>query len=421
MARGPGWFLTSAWPWRSFGYLSCSALVAAGILIVMDNWLSLVATAPGFLAVTVAILLTDAVLAVPLAGAERRRLRMVDRAPVEDPHSLLVFPRVATWILVRLGEAATWREFGYAVAFTVVLPFLDLACVVLALVAVLLVAAPLLELLPGVEPLVILGQPVTTPAGRVVVVLVGLALLPFAAYAVTVIAAGQASFARLLLTPRDAELAARVRELTRSRTRLVDAFEAERARIERDLHDGAQQRLVALAMTLGMAELELRDTAGAGCRLVTKARREAEGVLAELRDLIRGIHPQILTDRGIEAAVVEIADRCAIPVNVRVTVSGRLAAAVEAVAYFAVSEGIANVVKHSGAARAEVTGRRLRDKLVLTISDDGVGGAHPGGGTGLQGLADRVAVVGGRLLLRSPHGGPTELIVELPWYPPDCA
>ncbi|MCE7002504.1 sensor domain-containing protein [Kibdelosporangium philippinense] len=416
MARGPRWFLTSAWPWKSLGYLSCSVLVAAGMLSVMDNWLSRVDSAPGYLTVVVAVLLTCFVLAMPLAGAERRRLRMVDRELADNPHVQLLFPRAGTWLLVRLGEAATWREFGYAIAFTIVLPFLDLACVLLLLIAVLLLLGPALQLIPGVEPLVVLGWQVETVADGVVVTLTGLLLLPVAAYAITVIAAGQASFARLLIAPTDAELAARVQELSRSRTRLVDAFEAERERIERDLHDGAQQRLVALTMTLGMAELELDD--GPGRRLVVKARREAEGVLAELRDLIRGIHPQILTDRGIEAAVVEIADRCVIPVHVRIGLTERPASTVEAVAYFAVSEGLTNVVKHSKATRVEITARRLHNKLVLAVVDDGIGGADPKGGTGLQGLADRVAVVGGRLMLRSPQQGPTELIVELPWFVP---
>ena len=257
MAQGPRWFLTSAWPWRSLGYLSCGALMAVGILVLVDHWLSLVDSAPGYLTATTAVLLSDAVLALPLAGAERRRLRMMDRQPADNPHVLLALARGGTWLRVRLGEAATWREVGYAIAFTVIIPFLDLACLVLTFTTVLLLVAPLLQLIPGADQLVIFGLPVTTPLERDAAVLAGLVLLPVAAYAVTVIAAGQASFARLLLTPTGAELAAQVSELTRSRTRLVDAFEAERHRIERDLHDGAQQKLVALTMQLGLAQLDL--------------------------------------------------------------------------------------------------------------------------------------------------------------------
>jgi signal transduction histidine kinase len=263
------------------------------------------------------------------------------------------------------------------------------------------------------------GGPNGDPLGVVLAICCWLVLLPLTAYLVAGFAAAQAALARLLLTPGEAELATRMRELTRSRARLVDAFEIERSRIERDLHDGAQQRLVALTMTLGLTELKLAGTQGDVPDLVTRARTEAEAVLGELRELIRGIHPRVLTDRGIEAAVLELTDRCPIPVRVGIELPRRPSRAIEAVTYFAVSEALANVVKHAGATRAEVTGHASGAGLVLTISDDGVGGAAPESGTGLQGLADRVAAVSGTLGLSSPPGGPTVLRLELPWRTPD--
>jgi signal transduction histidine kinase len=205
----------------------------------------------------------------------------------------------------------------------------------------------------------------------------------------------------------------RVTELSRSRVRLVDAFEAERRRIERDLHDGAQQRIVALTMTLGLARLDAPP--GPLADQLAKAHQEACQALAELRELIHGIHPKVLADYGLEAAVSDAADRSATPVDLELALPGRFPEAVEAAAYFVVCEALANVARHSGASRARVTGGHATGRLFLEIRDDGRGGARTGGeGTGLTGLADRVSVLDGRLALSSPPGGPTLLRVEIP-------
>jgi signal transduction histidine kinase len=193
----------------------------------------------------------------------------------------------------------------------------------------------------------------------------------------------------------------------------VDAFAVERRRIEQDLHDGAQQRLVALTVSLGLARLDLPPDSPAAVR-VAEAHEQARHALAELRELIRGVHPQVLTDRGLEAAVREVAGRSPIPVDVDIALPRRLPAPVEETAYFVTCEALANVVKHSAASRAAVRARLLEDLLVLEARDDGVGGADPAAGTGLSGLADRIAVANGRLRLSSPPGGPTLLRVELP-------
>ncbi|GAB2731653.1 sensor histidine kinase [Kitasatospora kifunensis] len=421
LTRGPRVLLTSSWPWRSFGYLLCGAVFAFLIMGAEMNGLLFPDSLPDYAQLVLVVFLA-AVISMPVAAAERLRLRIVDSEPVGNPHVAPDEAGLKAWLWLRIGEAATWREFSYMIALTTVLSVIDLGGVLLLGSVVILIAAPFAEPFVGLGPLVVFGSwHVSSLLDRMLVVLLGLVLLPLVAYTVTALAVGRASFVRLLLAPRESEIVARVQELTRSRIRLADAFEAERKRIERDLHDGAQQRLVALIMTLGIVEHGLEDEQSDRAQLVARARKEAEGVLADLRELIRGIHPQLLTDRGVPAAVTEVADRSPVPVHVDFTILERLVPAVETVAYFAVKEALTNVVKHSRARTAWVTGCREEDRLVLRVGDDGVGGARPEDGRGLQGLSDRVAVVGGRLKLLSPPGGPTELVVELPWRTPDSA
>jgi signal transduction histidine kinase len=206
-----------------------------------------------------------------------------------------------------------------------------------------------------------------------------------------------------------------VDELERSRARVVDAGEAERRRIERDLHDGTQQQLVALGMTLGRAKARYADEPTAIGGLLDDAHQQAKDTVTDLRRLIRGLHPPVLTDRGLDAALSAIAVRCPIPVDLSVELDRRPPAAVEAIGYFVVAEALTNVAKHSGAAAAAVRVRREGAGAVwISIMDNGVGGADPDRGTGLRGLADRVAAVDGQLSVDSPVGGPTVLTVELP-------
>lgn len=219
----------------------------------------------------------------------------------------------------------------------------------------------------------------------------------------------RAAVTRAVLLPRDGELT----EVRRSRARIVDAYEAERRRIERDLHDGAQQRLVALTMKLGLAGLDLPPQSRAA-REVAEAHALAKEALTELRELIRGVHPQVLTERGLPAAVRDAAGRSPVPADVAFDLPGRLPGSVEVAAYFAVTEALANAARHSGAERCRVTGQVTDGVLVVEVADDGKGGADPAGGSGLTGLADRVAAVDGRMLLSSPVGGPTLVRVEIP-------
>ncbi|HEY6277423.1 MAG TPA: sensor histidine kinase [Streptosporangiaceae bacterium] len=221
----------------------------------------------------------------------------------------------------------------------------------------------------------------------------------------------------LLGPDRAGTLARRVEVLTQSRAGVVDAADAERRRIERDLHDGAQQRLVSLAMNLGIARVGLTQVPDEARKVIEDAHEEAKAALSELRDLVRGLHPAILEDRGLDAALSGVAARAPFPVRLRVEVAVRPSPTVEAIAYFVVSEALANATKHAHASRAEVAVGRTGDILRVSVTDDGVGGADQALGTGLAGLARRAGSVDGTFSLTSPAGGPTEIVVELPCAP----
>lgn len=407
-------YLLTAWPWRAAGYLLSSAPL--GILVL----LTLVAgvAVGGALAVVLVGLPLLALLAftgLPVAALERRRLRLVDSRPLRTPHGEPPAPGLTAWARTRFLEPATWRELGHALLFATVLWPLDLlaAGLVLCLPAGLLATPVLLATVGGGEEARVLKQwTVETWPQALALAVLGVLVLGACGYVLGALAAARAELTRLLLAPPAAELGERVTELVRSRVRLVDAFEAERRRIERDLHDGAQQRLVALTMTLGLARLDAPP--GPLAEQLAKAHEDAGKALTELRELIQGIHPKVLTDYGLGAAVADAADRSAVPVDVTVELPGRLPEAVEAAAYFVVCEALANVGKHSGADRAWVLARHERGRLTVEIRDHGDGGADAGRGSGLTGLADRVSVLDGRLALSSPPGGPTLLRVEIP-------
>jgi len=242
----------------------------------------------------------------------------------------------------------------------------------------------------------------------------GIALLAVAPWLTATVGALDARAARALLGPsRAEELEHRVEHLTQTRTGAVDAADAERRRLERDLHDGTQQRLVALAMRLGMARAEPADAAQAH-QVIAEAHEDAKAALAELRNLIRGLHPAVLEDRGLDAALSGVTARMAIPVRLTVDMPRRPSPVVEAVAYFVVSESLTNITKHAQASQAEVVVQRAGDRLHIIVSDDGVGGADPARGTGLAGLAQRAASVDGSFEIASPPGGPTLITVDLP-------
>ncbi|WP_245627948.1 sensor histidine kinase [Actinomadura oligospora] len=219
---------------------------------------------------------------------------------------------------------------------------------------------------------------------------------------------------RSMLGPTRGRLEERVRELTETRSETVDTSAAELRRIERDLHDGPQARLVALAMHIGLAEQMVKDDPDTAVRLLVEAREASGTALTELRDLVRGIHPPVLAERGLDGGVRALTLSLPMPVEVAVDVPGRAAPPVESAAYFAVAEMLANVVKHADAERAWVDIRHNGTALVMIVGDDGRGGADPGRGTGMRGITRRLAAFDGTMAVASPEGGPTVVTMELP-------
>jgi signal transduction histidine kinase len=211
-----------------------------------------------------------------------------------------------------------------------------------------------------------------------------------------------------------AQLRARVQDLRSSRARIVEAGTLERRRLERNLHDGAQQRLVALSLTLRLAQGKLHNEPDKADELLNAAQDELNHALAELRELARGIHPAILSDRGLGAALEALAGRAPISVDLADVPNDRLPEPIEAAAYFVVAEALTNVVKYAHASQATVRISQLNGSAVVEVADDGVGGADPGRGTGLRGLADRVSALDGRIVIDSPAGAGTTLRAEIP-------
>ena len=311
------------------------------------------------------------------------------------------------WPLGPWLAAATWRQLGF-----------QLLALVTGVGGGGLVAACWLAPLAAVGYLAA-GHPPAAAAAAACLAAAGL-LLAAPRLAQLVSGVDEAS-ARALLgpSPRD-ELAQRVESLARSRSDLVAAADAERRRIERDLHDGAQQRLVSLAMNLGLTRERFASAPEPVRQAIAEAHDEAVLALTELREFIRGLHPAVLNDRGLNAALSGLAARAPLPVALHVDLARPASPSVEAVAYFIVSEALTNVVKHAQATRAEVTATRRGDLLSITVTDDGRGGAaaaaDDGGtaGSGLRGLAQRAAAVDGTLAIDSPPGGPTVITAELP-------
>jgi signal transduction histidine kinase len=349
------------------------------------------------------------------ARAERSRFALMLDVRIPDPATDR--PKAARWwqrLRQRLTAGETWKQLGYAL-----LRF-PLSTVQMTLVISTWAIALAMIAFPGYNGILprgstILGGHAPLGAAEAAALAAGGLILLLAAPQLTRgLAISDVTVARLLLgPPRSADLRARIGELELSRARVVDSAEAERRRIERDLHDGAQQRLVALAMDLGRARARFADDPEAARAILDQAHAEAKEALVELRNLVRGVHPPVLTDRGLDAALSGLAVLSPVPVSVRVDAAPRPPASVEAIAYFVVAEALTNVAKHARATRAVVSVDRRGDTLSVVIRDDGIGGADPRG-QGLSGLADRVAGVDGRLTIDSPAGAGTVIEVELP-------
>lgn len=333
-----------------------------------------------------------------------------------DPVPRLERRRPWDRFLERFRVGARWREIAYG---TVLLPFGFLTFFPAMLAwcgSAALVGLPLyVDGLPGDTAKFGLFELGSGPGVflAAAVGITGLAVVaPWLTVALTKL---DVALGRRLLGPsgRD-EMRRRVTRLETSRVAAVDSAEAERRRIERDLHDGAQQRLVALAMGLGAARERLESDPERGRQLVDEAHDEAKAALRELRDLVRGIHPVILEDRGLDAALSAVVARSPVPVRLQVEVSQRPTPAVESTAYFVVNEALTNIARHAKATEAHVSIVRSGDRLIVEVRDDGVGGADADKGTGLTGLRNRVAAHDGRMWVVSPQGGPTSVLVEIP-------
>ena len=362
-------------------------------------------------------------LATPaLTAMHRQRLRST--AGVEIPPLLEIGDRWSLPGIVRYARSrATWRQLGYHLLAAPALAAAAIVAAGLWLAGILYTFVYLYATRLERQGLLyrgrsssegnslphLLGIPVD-----VYLTAIGIVMLAAAPRLTAAVGALDARAARALLGPsRAEELQYQVEHLTQTRTGVVDAADAERRRLERDLHDGTQQRLVSLAVNLGLARIQAQTTQQAQ-QALAEAHEEAKVALAELRNLIRGLHPAVLEDRGLDAALSGIAARLPIPVRLTVDVPGRPPPTIEAVAYFVVSEGLTNITKHAQASQAEVVVQRAGDRLHIIISDDGVGGADPSRGTGLTGLAKRAASVDGTFEIASPPGGPTLLTVDLP-------
>ncbi|MET9700180.1 histidine kinase [Streptomyces sp. NPDC006529] len=312
--------------------------------------------------------------------------------------------------LERLRAESTWRQYGYHL---LVSPLAGLGGGLVALGWAVGLAGTSVFAWSWMRPVSERGTGWTDD--EVLLTVAGALLLLLTPWLAAGLARLDSGLARRLLGPNRArELERRVEDLAESRAGVLDAADLERRRIERALHDGAQQRLVSLAMNLGIARAALRDLPPEAKAVIDEAHREAKEAIEELNSLVRGLHPAVLEDRGLDAALSGIAARAPLPVELTVELAERPGPTVEAVAYFVVSEALANVAKHARANRCQVVARRHGDRLRITVTDDGVGGADPAGGTGLVGLRKRVGSVDGTIVINSPLGGPTAVTVELP-------
>jgi len=366
----------------------------------------------------IAFLLTASWIAGHL---ERFRIAATTGVVLASPHHRHDGPvHRKAWRWLRSG--ATWKELGYHLVH---LPEAILvAAVVLGAWAVglALAALPLYVSRVPAEQADLLVWTIEPGAEAVAASVLGVLVLLTAPWLTRGLSRLSLGMAEGLLAGGETEvLRQRVASVEASRAEVVDAAEVERRRIERDLHDGAQQRLVALAMSLGLAKEKMDSDPAAARALVDEAHREAKNALVELRDLARGLHPPVLTDRGLHAAVAGLASRAPVPVEVDLRVERRAPPSVEGIAYFVISESLTNVARHSGARRARAVVVDEGTRLVVEVSDDGIGGASPERGSGLRGLADRVRAVDGTFRVTSPTGGPTTIRAELPLPSPGAA
>ncbi len=405
-----------AWGWLAVVHLVLDLLAAVPFLVVLALLVAGVSSIPAVVGIPITGLAL--LLAMGCAAAERVRVRAFTGLEVLPPPP--PDPDQPPWRRVLL-DGRPWRASAYLALVALWGVVVGTVVLVLAALTAALVTVPLYrDALPGGwfslpfdGRLPASAWPWLTALGAA-----GVVVLPLLARGLVVL---DMTLARMLLGRNPKEevraLSARVETLTQTRVAAVDSVEAERRRIERDLHDGPQQRLVSIAMDLGMAREKLESDPGGARELLDKAHASAKEAITEMRQVARGIAPPVLTDRGLDAALSALAARAPVPVDVSVSVPRRPSPTVEAIAYFVVSEALTNVAKHSRAARARVEVTSGDGVLHVLVADDGAGGADATRGTGLRGLADRVRAVDGSIEVHSPPGGGTVLAATLPVAP----
>ncbi|KXO88187.1 histidine kinase [Tsukamurella pulmonis] len=390
--REPLRFLTTSAPWRGLAYFTVS-MVIGWVLFFLYAVIVLLPFAPAW--------------SYGLAKLERRRVAWLGAPEIGDPHPP-VSGTLSARAGARLGERATWREVAYSLLLAVLTPIVFLGACLGWVIGLGLVVAPFLD-----EQVTVMGATVDGVVSQAFWGAVGAVLCAVALYITYAVAALQAAGARLLLSPTEEELLRRVDVLEASRGVLVNSFEGERRRIERNLHDGPQQDLASLSLQLGELQQSLAanssdETLG---EQVAEAQARLERAMSGLRDTVRGVHPQVLDDAGVEAACAELGG--AIRVDV---IAGdgwergrRLPAEMEQAMYYTASEAVTNAIKHGGAQQVWITFAAGVLGVSMTVMDDGAGGADPARGTGLAGLVERAEAIGATLTILSPPGGPTTL------------
>jgi signal transduction histidine kinase len=397
---------TPARSWRELNYVALCLPIGAfwGLALLIAIGLGLALT---FVLVGIPMLVIVMLIWRRVAAWERERAALVLGEPIAPPYAEL--PREGAWrrLWARLRDRATWKDLGWIGVLATAGSVAGMIVIALWSLALVLITLP--------------ATASTFPAGTtigdcplwlaIVLAVGGLLVAAIAIGAARPLATGIAALARALLGPDVEEQVAR---LEHSRASAVDATDSTLRRIERDLHDGAQHRLVAIALDLGRAREKMADDPAAAEPLIAQAHEETKRAMAELRDLVRGIHPSILTDRGLDAAVSALAGRSPVPVSVAVELDGRPPAAAETAAYYVVAEALTNVAKHGDANEAEVRIDHRDGQLTVAVHDDGQGGATRSPGSGLEGIGQRVDALGGSLEIDSPAGGPTTLKAVIP-------
>jgi signal transduction histidine kinase len=412
--RPPTFVRAWLWGWAAIAQLVLDLLLAGPYLVVTGILVGGLSSLP---AIGVGLLLVVPGLLAAMLVARFERLRIAAFVGVHVPAPPPPRRDGPAWRNLLL-DMRPWRAATHLTIIAFWGLLVGTVTTILLSMSLALAALPLYrDALPGSRISPPFGPSLPADTGLWLVGLAGLAVLPLVARGLVGV---DLALARWLIGPRPdaervAELTQQVETLHRTREMTVDSVELERRRIERDLHDGPQQRLVALAMDLGMAQAKLDDDPQAARQLLAKAHAAAKEAIVEMRQVARGIHPPVLTDRGLDAALSALAARSPVPVTIRVDLPVRPSPTIESIAYFCVSEALTNVAKHSGAHAATVDVSHTPQGLRVVVADDGRGGADPTrGGTGLSGLRQRLAAVDGTLTIESPPGAGTRLFMTLP-------